>query len=179
MPIERINVNGRMGSMATIPVFDDMYEIIWDDGERILFRKAKKDPPSEDSRYPLISANDLPEVIEHLRSGTGDPRYAVLMFLPKDSTEDDYVNLQYAVANGVIGLEWVLLGDRNIRDKKAVVAFARALGCALLPSKMNGVKFLRYEGPDLVKLGRAIVPDFYSFGPTEKVELLAEGFSWQ
>ena len=86
--------------------------------------------------------------------------------------------IEYAVANGVIGLEWVLLGDRNIRDKKAVVAFARALGCALLPSKMNGVKFLRYEGPDLVKLGRAIVTDFYSFGPTEKVELLAEGFSW-
>ena len=42
MPIKRINVDGRMGSMATVPAFGDFYEVAWDDGERTLFTMAPK-----------------------------------------------------------------------------------------------------------------------------------------
>jgi len=178
MPIERVNVDGRMGSMATIPVFGDMYEILWDDGGSTIFRKKKEDQPTAPDQYPLITSLDLPAVIKQLKEGMGIPRYAVLMFVPKDSRDGEYVNLQYSVINGAVGLEWVLLGGRNKSDKKAITAFASRHGCEFIATKLNGVKFLRYEGPDLVSLGMAIVNEFYLFGREEKVKLLVAGFCW-
>ena len=137
--------------------------------------KAEADPPEN---YPLIFSNDIPAVIKQMRRGKGNPRYAVLMFVPKDSSDGEHVNLQYSLIDGNIGMDWVLLGGRNKKDKKSITAFARHLGCELTPSELNRVKYLRYEGADLAMLGMRIVNEFYHFEPDEKVELLVEGFKW-
>jgi len=138
--------------------------------------KPEADPPG---KYPLIFSNDIPAVIKQMRRGKGNPRFAVLMFVPKDSRDGEHVNLQYSLIDGTIGMDWVLLGGRNKKDKKGITTFARRLGCELTPSELNRVKFLRYEGADLTVLGMRIISEFYHFESAEKIKLLVEGFKWK
>jgi hypothetical protein len=136
----------------------------------------------EEPDYPLVQVNKIPNVVESLRNGMGYPRYAVLMFLPSDSNDDDYVNLQYSFENDTIGLDWVLLGERNIDDKKAIIAFTKKFGYKFERYEMNKVKYLRIEChsiEELAKIGVKIISDFYGFDPTFKIKLLVEGFNWR
>jgi hypothetical protein len=121
-------------------------------------------------------------VIESLRHGVGYPRYAVLMFLPSDSNDGDYVNLQYSFENGTMGMDWVLLGERNIADKRAIMAFIKKLGYKFERYEINKIKYLRIEGQEiqeLAEVGMKVINDFYGFEPTFKIKLLVEGFSWR
>jgi hypothetical protein len=136
----------------------------------------------EEPDYPLVQVNEIPRVVESLRNGIGYPRYAVLMFLPSDSNDGDFVNLQYSFENGTIGLDWVLLGDRNNADKKAIMAFTKKLGYKFERYEMNKVKYLRIEDieiQELAKIGMKVINDFYGFKPTSKIKLLVEGFNWR
>ncbi len=132
--------------------------------------------------YPMISVSEMASVIESLSLGQGYPRYAVLMFLPHDATDEDYVNLQYSVDHGIVGMDWVLLGARNIADSKAIRALAKTLGFSFRRYEMNQVSYLRVEGPglaELAHLGTSIVSGFYQFEADSKVKLLLQGFNWK
>jgi hypothetical protein len=100
------------------------------------------------------------------------------MFVPHDSEDGEYVNLQYSMEEGVLGLDWVLLGGRNRRDRAAVKAHAAALGHAFAHRRENGVSFLRVEGEGLVDLGQNLLAKLYQLGSSDQVELLAAGFTW-
>jgi hypothetical protein len=136
----------------------------------------------EEPDYPLVQVSEVPRVIESLRHGVGYPRYAVLMFLPSDSNDGDYVNLQYSFENGTMGMDWVLLGERNIADKRAIMAFIKKLGYKFERYEINKIKYLRIEGQEiqeLAEVGMKVINDFYGFEPTFKIKLLVEGFSWR
>ena len=130
------------------------------------------------NEYPLIYINEVPALIEQLNLGEGFPRYAVLMYVPKDSRDGEHVNLQYSAENGVVGLDWVLLGGRNIEDKEAIAFFCKRLGHLFTECEMNGVNYLRAEGYGLAELGMQVLNQFYRFGPEDRVKLLVEGFEW-
>lgn len=126
--------------------------------------------------YPLISISDIPAVVEKLKLGLGNPRYAVLMFVPTESQDGEHVNLQYAVEKGKVGLEWVLLGEKNIEDQDEIFIFSRGNGYEIEECEMNSVRYLRTEGPGLDLLGMAIMTEIYQLASSCKVKLLAEGF---
>ena len=128
--------------------------------------------------YPLIHIDEVPAVVEQLSLGEGFPRYAVLMYVPKDSRDGEYVNLQYSVENGVVGLDWVLLSGRNIEDKEKIASFCKGHGHVLTECEMNGVNYLRAEGHGLAELGLLVLSDVYEFNPDDRVKLLVEGFEW-
>jgi hypothetical protein len=140
---------------------------------RDYFAEGKNPQP-----YPLVTVSRILAIVESLRNGQGDPRYAVLMFVPADSQDGEPVNLQYSVINGVVGLDWVLLGQRNIEDQEEIAAFAKGRGHELQECEMNQVKYLRSEGPGVAQLGRDILSSFYKIGLFTEVQLLVEGFDW-
>lgn len=96
--------------------------------------------------------------------------------VPSVDTTDDYLNLQYCVEQGVVGLEWVLLGPRNIADKKRLTNYMKHQGHKVIAKEMNDVAYLRVEEGDIIQLGLNIVRDFYSIPEDAVMGLLVDGF---
>ena len=127
--------------------------------------------------YP-VTARDIPKVISQLQRSAKDGHFAVLMFVPPGSADGEAVNLQYSIEAGV-GLDWVLLGPRNIADEAKVRDFASKLGHRLEVHEMNRVRYLRTTGSGIPELGVKIMSDFYQVPPDTKVDMITEGFKWQ
>jgi hypothetical protein len=125
--------------------------------------------------YPSISPSMIPALIKGLEEGTAYPRFAVLMFLPPDSEDGEFVNLQYSWEDGKVGLDWVLLGGRNTADRGLVEGLAMHMGYLVQSLELNDVKYLRVEGPGLADLGRAILLEIYQISPSQEILLLTEG----
>ena len=125
-----------------------------------------------------VTVRDIPQIVNRLQRHGKDGNYAVLMFVPPDSKDDVAVNLQYSIEGGVIGLDWVLTGPRNVADQEKVREFASGLGQSLVEEEKNKVRYLRVTGRGIVELGERIVLDFYRVKPETKLELIAEGFTW-
>jgi hypothetical protein len=128
--------------------------------------------------YP-VTARDLPEVFSQLDRSNKDGNFAVLMFDPPGAADGEAVNLQYSIERGVVGMDWVLLGPRNIADRDKIIEFASKLGHRLDAQEMNGVRYLRVTGSGIVELGAKIVQDYYHLAPDTKLEMITEGFQWQ
>lgn len=180
--------DGREGTYASMG--NGFIKLLYDDGDMAMlidpdFKREDNPEEGRNTRHPqmepslpLVVVGDVPSIIEKLSHGTGDPRYAVLMFIPKDSADREYVNLQYSLENGVVGLDWVLLGGRNIEDVEAIKTFAASRGHELKHHVMNDVEFLRTEGPGIAELGMSLISEFYDSTPSERIKLLVEGFEW-
>jgi len=128
-----------------------------------------------------ITASKLPIVVAKLyglpvgKFGT----WVVFFFHAHgDLPQDDAVNLQYSVENGVVGLDWVLLSRRNVADKKRLIAFINAKGFNVSEMEMNNVRYLRVEGNGIEQLGVKIVTKFYGIAPSAPVQFYTEGFEW-
>lgn len=92
--------DGREGSCA--PIGNGLIKLLYDDGNMAIvtdpdFRQEENLEagrnsrlPAQEPSWPLVLANDIPALIEKLSHGTGAPRYAVLMFIPRDSTDQEF-----------------------------------------------------------------------------------------
>ena len=102
--------------------------------------------------YP-VTARDIPAVISQLQRSSENGDFAVLMFVPPDATDGEAVNLQYSIDGGVVGLDWVLIGPRNVADRTEIIEFASKLGFRLEEHEMNNVRYLRVTGGGISELG--------------------------
>jgi hypothetical protein len=125
-----------------------------------------------------VTSRNIQEVISQLDRSSQNGHFVVFMFIPPDSADGEAVNLQYSIENGVVGLDWVLLGPRNIADRDSVCQFASKLGYRFDECEMNGVHYLRVAGSGISELGAKIIEDFYHVNPDIKLELITEGFKW-
>jgi hypothetical protein len=127
----------------------------------------------------VIRSDELPGVVEELRRSGDDAAWAVFMFrtvIVSAETADDCLNLQYSLEQGVVGLDWVLLGPRNVADKVALTRFIRRREHVVKARNMNGVAYLRVENGDLCRLGLGIIHDFYGVDGDYPMGLLVQGF---
>lgn len=126
-----------------------------------------------------VALTELPRVLTALLASSDFPAFAVFMFnRPGQPGADDTVNIQYAVDNRRVGLDWVLIGPRNIADEALFSEFARAAGYDPQKREQNGVRYLRVEDGDLALLCRDVITKLYGRDENETVEMLVEGFEW-
>lgn len=126
-----------------------------------------------------VAAREIPEIISQLQRSAKDGHFAVLIFVPPDSTDGEAVNLQYSIEGGVVGFDWVLISPRNVADKAKVNEIASRLGYRLEEHDMNKVQYLRVTGGGISELGVRIIQDLYKIDPNTKLEIITEGFKWQ
>ena len=82
---------------------------------------------------PKVKVADVPAIFEKLRAAGKDGSFAALAFTPPG--EPEAVNIQFSIEDGRIGLDWVLIGPLNIRDKKRFAQFAEKLGYRILSER--------------------------------------------
>jgi hypothetical protein len=128
-----------------------------------------------------VSVSQIPSVFDQLKAAHKDASWAVFVFCPagEPASDQTVVNLQYSVANGAIGLDWVLLSPRNIADKDKIAAFIKERHYTVSERELNGVRFLRVEDGGLVQLGMQIVGEFYHLQNDSQMEFNKDGFEWR
>jgi hypothetical protein len=126
-----------------------------------------------------VTSHDISEVIRQLNRSGQHGHFAVIMFVPPGSTDGEAVNLQYSIEKGTTGMDWVLIGPRNVADHEKVVQFASSLGYQLNEREENGVHYLRVTGSGIAELGAKIIENFYRISPGTKLDMITEGFAWQ
>jgi len=126
-----------------------------------------------------VTANEIPEIISQLQRSAGHGHFLVIMFVPPGSTDGETANLQYSTENGIAGLDWILIGARNIADKAKVIETASKLGYQLEEREMNEVPYLRMTGSGISELGIKIITDLYKIDPNVKLDMITEGFRWE
>lgn len=84
-----------------------------------------------------IRPSRIPAVIEQLRQKGSEASWVVFMFYTSRPSveEDNCPALQYSIQNGKVGLDWVLLGPRNIADKSRIENSSQAGATRLLKWK--------------------------------------------
>lgn len=141
------------------------------------------DRQSQDRRILFefaVQPSQIPAVVEQLRRKGKNSAWVVFMFytaVASAGTADDCPNLQYSIQSSTVGLDWVLLGQRNIADKAHMTEFITSRGHAVSEIEMNEVKYLRVEDGDLDKLGLSIVEEFYGMPRDADIGVLVSGFS--
>ena len=125
------------------------------------------------------SADEIPKVIRQLQQSAQDGNFVVFMFVPSDSKDREPVNLQYSIDGGVVGIDWVLIGPRNVADRARVIDYALRLGYRLEERNENECPFLRMTGSGISELGAGIIHDVYKIDRHTKLELMTQGFEWQ
>jgi hypothetical protein len=126
-----------------------------------------------------VTLRDIPAIFERLHATKADGAFAVFIHTPADATAPDgALNLQFSIEGGRIGLDWVLLGQPNLRDREQFVALARKRGHVVVEQPMEGGSYLRTEAAGLPELAAAVLREMYAVTPDTKLDLIPEGFAW-
>jgi hypothetical protein len=125
-----------------------------------------------------VRTHDIAGGVQQLRENGRDASWMVFLFdtaRPSAITDDQELALQYSVIDGRVGLDWVLVGPRNIADSEHVAAWMSRRGHRVERREMNEVEFLRVEDGDLAALGEGILERLYGVSPNAELGLLIDG----
>jgi hypothetical protein len=121
---------------------------------------------------------DIAGGVQQLRKNGREDSWMVFLFdtlKVSEATDDQSLALQYSVGEGRVGLDWVLMGPRNIADSEKVAALMRHRGHTVERIELNEVEFLRVEDGDLTQLGECILEQLYGVPPNAELGLLIDG----
>jgi hypothetical protein len=126
-----------------------------------------------------ITVSDIPAVFERVKAHAENESFAVFVFAPLGGRlPEEAINIQFYFEDGRVGLDWVLLGSPNLRDKEKYERLATSLGYKLVAKEKNGVNYLRAEEGDLPRLCERAICDLYSLQRDSKIGLLLHGIPW-
>jgi hypothetical protein len=128
-----------------------------------------------------IALSQIPSVVKHLQDTGKDSSFAVLCFPSPcaQESENGFINIQFAIQGGLLGLEWVLIGEENIEDRQRVVKFIEGEGYTVTERELNQVPYLRVEVGDLTTLCTRIITQCYGYTSDSNVQLGVHCFQWQ
>ena len=128
----------------------------------------------------VAAARDFPDLCDALqRSGREGAFWVVLV--PRTARADGYAaNLQYSIEDGVPGMDWVLIAERNVEDKDQFLACLQRAGARVTEKERNAVRYLRATGlPDLAAAGQELLQRVYHVEPDDQLQLIVTGFDWR
>ena len=126
----------------------------------------------------LVRLTDIEGGVKQMRKNAQDDTWMVFLaetFKISPKTKDRSLALQYSVNNEILGLDWVLLGERNAADAEEITTLAQTKGHCVKHLTENDVNFLRIEDGDIASLGLEILSDFYGVSRKAQLGLIING----
>ena len=143
-----------------------------------IYWAIKTDPEAAAASVdPTIKVCEIPAVFAALKGSTGEVAFAVFVFnSPDGSTNEDALNIQFSIEDGIVGFDWCLVTRPNIDDAGKFVAYSERRGYTVEEKEMNGVQYHRVETGDLASLCGGVATDMYGLSTMDRLTLIAEGF---
>ena len=128
----------------------------------------------------LVTLKDIPELVAKLNKQGENGSFWVVL-IPGTSKSDGYdANLQFSVEDGSIGLDWVLIADRNVQDKESFVEISNKNDLEIQELAGNGVKYVRVVGSSVFsKLAKEVLENMYGVSNETEMQLIVTGFEWK
>ena len=128
----------------------------------------------------MIALSQIRGLVEQLEATGSDESFATLCFPSPYALNGEciWVNLQFAIERGIVGMEWVLLADRNIEDQDRITNFMRHRGHTVASRELNKVRYLRVEDGDLAGLAALVITECYEYPADFRAQLVVQGFQW-
>jgi hypothetical protein len=132
---------------------------------------------SIDTDGGFVTVTDFPRLVDRLAKSGRDSAFWVVL-VPDTARGDGLAaNLQVSIERGVIGMDWVLIAQRNIEDRQKFVNFVTAQKPKELSE--NNVRYLRVEtSDDLAALCAQFLKTTYGVTGVTRMRLIITGFSW-
>jgi hypothetical protein len=133
------------------------------------------------ARDHQVAFEDIPRIFDRLVEAKRDGSFAVLLF-GRDGAAPakvDALNVQFSLQEGRVGLDWVLVAPLNVAAQRDVAAFLRRQGATARRREENGVKYLRTEEGDLVRLCQSLLREQFGVTANQRLRLIASDFTWR
>ena len=87
------------------------------------------------------------------------------------------MNVQFSYEDDSVGLDWVLLGPSNIRDKKRIENYLESQKFEFEYKESNDVNYIRVTKGDLTALCRKIMSELYGVNSDDLFAVYYQGIN--
>jgi hypothetical protein len=128
----------------------------------------------------FVTIHDFPALVSALQTKSAKGSFWVVRIPGTAKSDGDNANLQYSFEDGVVGVDWVLLAERNLDDKDRFLDFVHRAGATAEEKEGNGVRYLRATGArDIGAMGQKFLQEIYGVKPEDNLQLIITGFEWR
>ena len=138
-----------------------------------------KDKEDEDAGFIVLS--ELPGLLSKLYA-TGNNGSCFVLSVPGTEGRDGHTaSLQFSMEGSEIGLDWVLLAERNIHDKGEFLKIVSEYDLNMEEETSNGIDYIRVEKSRelLVSIASQILKEMYGITDSTEMPLAITDFLWR
>lgn len=141
-------------------------------------RKAGAHSPHMMSYINRARLSDLQRLYDLVADAAHDDAWVLFMPEPARHEQTEVVHLQFALANGRPGFEWVLLAPVNLKDRASFEKLADSMGIDISRGRLKSVEYLRTEDERSVDLCRRILIEMYGADESTTLDLVFDKHEW-
>jgi len=139
----------------------------------VLIRTARRTAPA-------VTWRDIPSVLTALAAQPAHGNFAVFLFAADAmaAPPSDGLNVQVSIDGRLTGIDWVLISKLNVDAQSRFREFFERKNLAVLQRESNGVEYLRVECERPADLVQELLQHEFGVKPDQRMDLIAEGFTW-
>jgi hypothetical protein len=127
----------------------------------------------------FVTVADLPKLVDRLAKTGKDGAFWVVLVPGTARSDGLAANLQVSIERGVIGMDWVLIAQRNIEDSSRFLALVTVHKLRTKKLSGNNVRYLRVEpSENLAALCAEVLTKMYGVAVMTNMRLIITGFDW-
>jgi hypothetical protein len=144
----------------------------------VAFRIVKA-RPFESTDGGLVTLKQFPALVDRI-GATGKNGAFWVVLIPGTARADGLAaNFQISMEGGRLGMDWVLLAQRNVEDRTKFEEFVRSQGLQARELVGNNVHYVRVEGADrLADVSGALLRSMYGVTDATEMKLIITDFTW-
>ena len=108
-----------------------------------------------------INLNSIPTIYSEIENTGTSGAFAVFIIPDRIGNTSIALNIQFSYEDSEVGLDWVLIGESNIRDREVIEDYLKIRSISFVEKYENDVRYLRVTDGDLVLLCQGIMKDIY------------------
>lgn len=134
---------------------------------------------SIEERYPdlkdlQVNLDTLSLVFNEVKSSEKEGSFSAFVI---GANDEEAINIQFSFEDGHVGLDWVLLGDVNIRDQLKYEMYLTSHNIAFDYKTRNNVSYIRTRDGNLALICRNILVDLYGVKKGELFDVYYQGIN--